>query len=190
MATSHVYDNEEVDNIMIIESLSSPTPINAPPSAHGPSTSTPPPAISDLLSPTPSISVAYPSALPTRLRLPQYSDTFRGSQPSPRAWMVQESIRRTPRGFITVCVLWLYPGRWSSSGYPPLCYLPTEIQLQPKEYWFRVKPINKLKKLMLRLATEIEVDPGQLYFYFRGAQINPESTFEMVGTLSLLLLLG
>jgi hypothetical protein len=36
---------------------------------------------------------------------------------------------------------------------------------------------------MLTLAENIKVEPGQLYFYYQGAQVNPQSTIVQVRTL-------
>jgi hypothetical protein len=41
---------------------------------------------------------------------------------------------------------------------------------------------------MLVLAKDVEVEPGRLYFYYRGAQVNLESTVAQVKRTLLLLI--
>jgi predicted transport protein len=58
----------------------------------------------------------------------------------------------------------------------------------PKLVWFRLKCQDKLKQLILALAKDVKIKPGRLYFYYRGAQVNLESTVAQVRRTLLLLM--
>jgi hypothetical protein len=57
---------------------------------------------------------------------------------------------------------------------------PAELHFTPQLFWFRVRRQAKLQRLMLALAKAVDIEPGRLYFYHRGAQINPQSTAAQV----------
>ena len=57
---------------------------------------------------------------------------------------------------------------------------PAELQFLPKLVWFRLRSQGKLERLMLAFAKDVKVEPGRLYFYYQGAQVNPQSTIAQV----------
>ena len=57
---------------------------------------------------------------------------------------------------------------------------PAELVFLPKIFWFQVRRRNKLESVMLEVAQAVDIEPNRLYFYYQGAQINPQSTVAQV----------
>jgi hypothetical protein len=57
---------------------------------------------------------------------------------------------------------------------------PAELVFLPELFWFRLRRRNKLKSLMVRVAEAVDIEPSRLYFYYQGAQVNPQSTVAQV----------
>lgn len=119
--------------------------------------------------------------LPKRLRLQQYPARFREydntCEFSPcHSGLLSKKILaqgQTIIGAFFLCPCIFEPG-WVGGARP------AELQFLPKLVWFRLGSQARLERLMLAFAKDVKVEPGQLYFYYQGVQVNPQSTIAQV----------
>jgi len=119
--------------------------------------------------------------LPTQLRLQQYPSHFREYEntwefSARRQGLLQEGALSPGRTLVGALVLRPFLFDFTSVG---LIQAP-ELHFTPQLVWFGLRPHTPLKRLMLALAKAADYEPGRLYFYYRGAQVNPQSTAAQV----------